>query len=140
MQIWNYDSTTGELLGPGAADPDPMTPGGWLIPAHATAIAPPRPLDKFASVFDGTSWSTVEDRRGETRWPTTQAYNDVPGVVVNFLGDPTARGLTSIEPPAPPVVVQPVVATALQLFTALAADLGKTPAEIEALVEIAKTL
>ena len=119
MQIWNYDPVTGELLGPGLADPNPVEEGQWIIPAHATTIAPPAAQAGFAETFNGSSWSTVADHRGETWWPTTQRYNDTPGVVVDFLGDPALRALTKTEPPAPPVVVPPIVVSALQIRLAL---------------------
>lgn len=41
MQIWHYHPATGLLLGTSEADPSPLEPGVWLIPAHATAELPP---------------------------------------------------------------------------------------------------
>jgi hypothetical protein len=43
MQIWHYHPDTGRLLGTGAADPSPVEPDVWLIPAFATATPPPAP-------------------------------------------------------------------------------------------------
>jgi hypothetical protein len=180
MKIWNYHPITGELLGVGVADPNPIEEGQWLVPAHATTVAPPAPQAGFAETFIGSSWSTVADHRGETWWPTTQQYNDMPGVVVDFLGDPAARALTNVEPPAPPIVVPPIVVSSDQIRRALtrvglrasveayvaaadqdtkdiwqfaatfergnvmiataAAALGKAPADVDALFELAKTL
>ena len=180
MQIWNYHPTTGELLGPSLADPNPVEEGEWIIPAHATVIAPGAPQAGTAQTFNGASWLTVPDHRSETWWPTTQRYNDMPGVVVDFLGNPAARALTMTEPPAPAVVVPPIVVSALQIRLALsqhglrasvenyvstadqgakdswqfgtafardnsmiataAAALGKAPADVDALFELAKTL
>lgn len=34
MDIYHYDALTGEFLGQGKADPDPLQPDNWLIPAH----------------------------------------------------------------------------------------------------------
>lgn len=119
MQIWNYNPATGELVGASTADPDPTSEGSWLIPAHATSVAPPAAQSGLAAVFSGASWSMVADHRGETWWLTTQQYNDVPGLVINSLGDPAAADLTQTEPPAPPVVVQPIVVTAWQIRKAL---------------------
>ncbi len=101
-------------------------------------------------------------------------------MAVDFLGDPAAHALTKTEPPAPPVVVTPIVVSALQIRLALskqglraavenyvstadpaikdswqfatafardnsmiataAAALGKAPADVDALFELAKTL
>jgi hypothetical protein len=176
MQIWNYHPTTSELLGASTADPDQLEEGNWIIPAYATTIAPPSSQPGFAETFIGSSWSTVADHRGETWWPTEQQYNDTPGVVVTFLGDPASHGLTNVEP----VIVPPIVVSALQIRLALsqqglrsafeahvttadqatvdswqfatsfernnsiiavaAAAIGKTPADVDALFALAKTL
>lgn len=119
MQIWNYNPITGELIGPGVADPSPVEKGAWIVPAHAMLIAPPADQTGFARIFSSTGWSSVADHRGETWWPTTQQYNQPAGVVVDFLGDPTARGLTKTEPPAPPVVIPPLIVTPRQIRLAL---------------------
>jgi hypothetical protein len=129
MQIWNYNPATGELLGQGAADEHPLVDGEWIVPAFATAIAPP-PLQKGqAAVFGSSSWSIVADHRGETWWPTAQKDNATPGVAITALGDPAALGLTKIEPPAPPVVVPPIVVTALQIRLALSQQGLRVPVE-----------
>jgi hypothetical protein len=176
MQIWNYHPTTGELLGASTADPDQLEEGNWIIPAYATTIAPGAPQHGRAYQFNRGGWSTVADHRGETWWPTEQQYNDTPGVVVTFLGDPASHGLTNVEP----VIVPPIVVSALQIRLALsqqglrsafeahvttadqatkdswqfatsfegnnsiiataAAAIGKTPADVDALFALAKTL
>lgn len=56
MKVYHYDETTGELLGEGEARPDPMEPGRWLIPAHATTETPPEPKEGEMRCFDGTAW------------------------------------------------------------------------------------
>lgn len=43
MRIFNYDRETLIFIGEGTADPDPMVPGGWLIPACATLKEPTKP-------------------------------------------------------------------------------------------------
>lgn len=145
MDIWNYDRATGELIGQSVADPNPLEPGNWLLPAHSTATAPPERQAGQAIVFAGSSWSSAPDHRGETWWEADATVNTAP-MVVTAIGDPTtfAPPLTNVEPPAPPAPPapppQPVEATPEQLFKALAASLGKTPEEVDALVALAKTL
>lgn len=142
MDIWNYHPITGELIGSGVADPNPEEPGNWLLPAHSTATAPPERQAGQAIVFAGSSWSIVLDHRGETWWQADATVNTAP-MVVTAIGDPTtfAPPLTNVEPPAPPAPPPPPVeATPEQLFKALAASLGKTPEEVDALVALAKTL
>lgn len=86
MKIYHYHPITGEFMGQGLADPDPMTPGGYLIPAHATTSAPPPPMAGFALVFAGGLWSRVADHRGEV-W-----FDDGNPVTVDRLGNPTDEG------------------------------------------------
>jgi hypothetical protein len=56
MDIYHYHPSTQQYLGFGSADPDPLEPGNWLIPAHATTIAPPEALLGFNRYFTGTAW------------------------------------------------------------------------------------
>jgi hypothetical protein len=65
MDIWHYDPDDGRLLGQGVADPDPMAPGGWLIPAWATTLAPPTTNDGEQAHFDGESWLVAAVSNGE---------------------------------------------------------------------------
>jgi hypothetical protein len=53
MEIWNYDRKTGVLLGPGTANPNPVEPGRWLIPAYATTIRPPHVPEGCVAIFNG---------------------------------------------------------------------------------------
>jgi len=54
--IYHYHPDTGLLLGAGYADPDPLDHGNWLIPAHATDIAPPAPQEGKNLHFIGGEW------------------------------------------------------------------------------------
>ncbi|NEW96907.1 DUF4376 domain-containing protein [Rhodopseudomonas sp. BR0G17] len=96
MRIWHYDQKTGELTGEGVADPSPFPGVEWIIPACATSAEPPTALpERTAVVFDG-EWTIVPDHRGETWFSAHGAP-----VVIEFLGDPAAKGLVADEPPAP---------------------------------------
>lgn len=98
MDIWHYHPATGEYMGPGKADPDPMTPGEWLIPAHCALTGPPAAVPaKCTCVFANGAWSTVPDHRGETWW-----REDRTPVVITGLGNPAVEGLVSEQPEAPP--------------------------------------
>lgn len=99
MDIWHYHPTTGEFMGSGKADVDPMTPGAWLIPANVTLapVPPYPPPPKRAWVYSGTEWVSAPDHRGETWWT---AYGTP--VVITGLGDPAAEGLLAEQPPPPP--------------------------------------
>lgn len=95
MDIFHHHPLTGELLGSGVADPDPLEEGAWLLPANATTISPPASEEGKARVFSQGTWVQIDDHRGETWW-------DVEGnpIMVADLGDPTDDGLTDVEPEA----------------------------------------
>lgn len=118
MDIWHYDPTTGELLGSGVANSNPLEEGQWLLPAYATDVAPPEPIEGRARVWLGGSWDQIADHRGETWWMADAEFNDEP-VTIDALGDPRDHELTNVEPPARPVVVPPIVVTAKQIRLAL---------------------
>ena len=59
MRIFNYD-TAGIFTGETDADPSPLEPGVFLIPARATTISPPAdlPADQVAR-WNGAAWLAV---------------------------------------------------------------------------------
>lgn len=63
--IYHYHPQTGELLGTGLADPDPMIVDNWLVPGFSTLDAPPAPIEgKVACRIEHTQWEQLEDNRG----------------------------------------------------------------------------
>lgn len=56
MKIYNYHADSGQLIGDSIADADPLHEGQWLIPAHATTIAPPETKYKQFAAFNGEAW------------------------------------------------------------------------------------
>ena len=95
MDIWNYNRYTGELINQSEADESPLEPGVFLIPAHATTIAPPEPIEGKAIVFVNEEWTFEEDHRGETWW-----YANGDPIVITTLGKPI-DDLTNVEPTKP---------------------------------------
>lgn len=174
MRIWNYHPVTNELLGESVADANPIVEGEWLLPAFSTTTGPGESQSGRVYVFAGDAWESVADHRGETWWNDAGEH-----FLIGYLGEP-AEGLTNVEPPAPPVVVPPIVVSARQIRLALnrhgwragvesyvaAADqdtrdtwqfgadfergnsviepaaehIGATPADVDELFELAKTL
>ena len=55
MQIYHYDQS-GLYLGDSAADPSPLEPGVFLIPAQATPVKPPSARDGFLRRFVNGTW------------------------------------------------------------------------------------
>ena len=56
MKIFHYHPETGVLLGEGVADPSPLEPGEWLVPAHATATTPLIAVDGEQAVWANGAW------------------------------------------------------------------------------------
>lgn len=64
MQIYHYHPTTGEYLGTGMADPSPLEPGKYLIPAYATTTVPPTAMSGKVRVWRG-EWMFEDVQAGE---------------------------------------------------------------------------
>lgn len=111
MRIYSYAADTGEWIGEADADPSPLEPGQWLIPAYATDLAPPAPAEGLARVFADGAWSLVTDHRGET-WYTAAGET----VRIAALGDLPA-GLVPERPEVPEPV--PAAVTRTQALLAL---------------------
>jgi hypothetical protein len=60
MKIHHYNEFTGMYLGEGVAQIDPLDPENWLIPAHATTIAPSDELEGFTRHFENGAWAYRE--------------------------------------------------------------------------------
>lgn len=60
MKIFHYQENTGELIGEGVADHDPLEAGCWLVPAHATNVAPPENVEGSTRHFVAGGWEYRE--------------------------------------------------------------------------------
>lgn len=99
QRIYEYDHN-GEYLEsdkPVYARESPLEPGVFLIPANATAVAPPEAVAGKARIFDGAAWTLAEDHRGETVWRKADAL----AVTVDWIGA-VGEGYTALEPCAYP--------------------------------------
>jgi hypothetical protein len=64
MKIYHYHPDYKIYLGSSDADPSPLEPGVFLIPAHATELEPPTCTECKIPVFTGSSWTIIDDCRG----------------------------------------------------------------------------
>lgn len=56
-KVYSYHPETGEYMGETFADPSPLEPGVYHIPAYATEVEPPAKVDGKYRAFDGTEWT-----------------------------------------------------------------------------------
>lgn len=56
MKIYHYHPETGVFIGEGIADPSPLEPGAWLVPAHATEVAPPEVGEGMEAALIEGAW------------------------------------------------------------------------------------
>ena len=107
MRIYNYDRDSGEFIDAADADPDPLTPGEYLLPAFATPTEPPATRPLQAAVFDAKvgAWHTVDvsyrlgdavlrviAQRLQDVGPLYDAYSDLAA-----LGELDANGLDYLQ-------------------------------------------
>ena len=64
MKIYNYHPDYKYFYSESEADPSPLEPGAFLIPAYATVIEPPTCELNQIQIFNETSWDIIEDQRG----------------------------------------------------------------------------
>ena len=58
IKAYFYDARTGLYIGETVADESPLEPGVFLMPRHATEVAPPDELpEKFAAFWRTGAWS-----------------------------------------------------------------------------------
>ncbi|WP_017903615.1 tail fiber assembly protein [Pseudomonas asplenii] len=94
MKIYNAHPVTGEFIGEGMADPDPLEIGNWLIPAHAFTDEPPVAGKNQAAVRTDNGWELVADYRGTTYYMGTPEAR-----TIEELGVTVPEGATETPPP-----------------------------------------
>ncbi len=117
MKVYQYDEVTGEYVSekdarvcPGREAWDDNQAGKYLVPAHATVIAPPDATEGGVVCFVHGAWSQLEDHRGETWW-TEQG----DPVTIEGPGNPVDWGLLATAPDLPPVPVTVVTPRQIRL-------------------------
>jgi hypothetical protein len=92
--IYLTNPFTGEYAGTEIADPDPLVPGEWVLPAGAYFDAPPASEPDYAYVRVGDVWERRPDQRGAVYW-------DAEGVryEITALGFAVPEGALLQAPP-----------------------------------------
>lgn len=117
MKLFNYDRASRMFLDESDAEPDPMEPGNFIIPANATPVPPPAPQAGMVAIFDPTKgvWSLVASAKPDASadaapvsfsvkaasWRVVvKAYADM--VARSFDFDDMAEAVTYADEPAVP--------------------------------------
>jgi hypothetical protein len=93
MKIYNYHPDYKYFYCESEADPSPLEPGVFLIPAHATDIKPPTCELYQIQIFNETSWDIIEDKRGTYYSIQTQQ------VIENYNPLISPENATTQQPP-----------------------------------------
>ena len=64
MKIYNYHPNYKTLVCSSEADPSPLEPGAFLIPAHATVIEPISCQDCEIPIFKDDHWEVIKNHMG----------------------------------------------------------------------------
>lgn len=93
----------GYFIGPVEADPDPLNPGGHLIPAGCIGSAPPQMAANEAARWQSGAWVKVPDHRGRVYWLADGSRHEITERGI----DPPVDALDAepVLPPSPPTVV-----------------------------------
>ncbi len=95
MKIYNYDPANGAFINESEAHPSPFGEGVFLIPAHATDIAPPAFGARETAVFADGAWTVKADYRGVDLFDIKTAQ---PASIGELGVTPADKGLTEAKP------------------------------------------
>jgi len=94
MEIYNYDPITKYYLNVSTATESPLEPGVFLIPAYATEIEPPTPIDGKIPIWVDNHWELQDFESSYIVWTITGEQTEYTGNI-NLLSEE----FTQIEPP-----------------------------------------
>jgi hypothetical protein len=57
MDVFNYDPSTGKYISTTPADPSPLEPGVYLVPAHATTVPVPAVPAGRQAIWANDEWT-----------------------------------------------------------------------------------
>ena len=101
MLVYNHNPVSGEYINAASARKSPLEEGVYLIPGHATAVAPPDAVAGHARCWNGASWEQVEDHRGETVYAATDGsamtITELGALPEGYVGTPPAPTISARE-------------------------------------------
>lgn len=98
MEIYHYHPSTGAFTANGEADESPLEPGVFMIPAHATDIAPPVAQPGYIRRFVAGVWGYAPEEK-PTQEPTPEPEPAVPDKISDrqFFHVLAKRGMITPE-------------------------------------------
>lgn len=105
MNVFQTDDD-GYLIGTVAADPDPKTPGNWLIPRGCVGTAPPALAANECARWVAGAWQTLPDYRGTVYWLADGSRHEIAERGVTLPAD----ALMTMPPP-PPLTPDQIIAS-----------------------------
>ena len=96
MNIYHFIADSGIFYAKGVADESPLEPGVFLIPAHATTVAPPVVADPEIAVFKDGAWS-VEVLPPPPEPEPEPSFEPIPRVELTPAEKLALSGLTVAE-------------------------------------------
>jgi len=145
MQIHHYNPTTGLPLGASQADESPLEPGVYLIPAHATPVAPPVSGSGDRVRWDGSDWRiepipvpeqpappTLDDLRMTKRSEVDAAYRYAISPVIDGYTEEERDSWSMQEAEARALQTDPAAPT--PLLSAIATARGISVADLANIV------
>ena len=96
MKIFHYHPEAGVFLGEGVADPSPLEPNAWLIPAYATATKPPAASKGKQAVWVDSAWQ-LQPIPAPTPDPIPEQPNFEPPAILTPEQRLAAAGLSVSE-------------------------------------------
>ncbi|MEX3859624.1 phage tail assembly chaperone [Paraburkholderia sp. BR10923] len=96
MRVYSYHPQTGAYVGAEEADEDPMNPGQYLIPAHATTKAPP--VGGFVCFDEQTGeWRIDETHTREVAMREVAQELSIVGSLIDEQADLVAASLPGAD-------------------------------------------
>ena len=96
MHLYHYDRDNGIYLGTRPAREDPMQPGTYLVPAHATTIAPPATVKGKVAAFDGAAWTVIDEPPPEDLTAPSDTDGPLDPIIADLIEAVTATGADEV--------------------------------------------
>ena len=93
MKIYHVNPDTGLFIGAGDARPDPMEPGQYLVPAHATTTAPPKAGKGKVAMFDDGAWTVIDEPPPVDMTTPSETDGPLDPVIADIIEAVTATGV-----------------------------------------------